>query len=669
MSSNQQLKESCNLIQSKYSRLRRVLPFIFYLLSFILLHPQSFQELQKLQSEYKKVLEKQALQKPADISDAEKTAQSTALPDKLIYSRKDVESLLANTEKLLEQLKYLKDSTKTMPYIGYDIFTKRDTIPFWQNIPIPKEYILGPGDEVIISLWGETESYNTKVINRDGQVFIENIGLLQLGGKTLTKANSYVLSKYSKVYSTLISKTPKSFIDITLGELKSVNVHFVGFVNIPGVHMIHPFSNVFTGLIQAGGVDIMGSLRDIQVFRSGKSIGSVDLYNYLFAGNINNDIRLQDQDIIFIPPRQSTIALTGRTKKPGYYELKQKESVEYLFQLSGGTDAKSAHTYFVYRNNGLTPKSSAGFLLDESELKTFSAIDGDSIHIPHYPDIPIFVKIDGQIKNPGTYPFEMGMNLYDLLKATMVMEDGEYFQTLDRTSIKVFRKNPNNINPISILVNITDLDDAKAFQLQNNDHITIPNLKLFQPIESIHITGEINSPGIYPVNNMTTLSMVLREAGGLTENALNQGIQIFRDSLQIAWKKQDFNLQDGDSLHVMKEMKVIKIMGEVNQPGYVAFQKGVSLKSYIKRAGGYSAFADPRDVVVIHPNGTAIPKSKWSTPKVMDGSTIIVYPRALTGSSRGPSGWEAFTMVSTQTANIATTLLTLMLLANQSSGQ
>ena len=139
---------------------------------------QSYQELQRFQEEYKKVLELQALQKPADISEAEKTASSTALPDKLIYSRKDVESLLVNTEKLLEQLKFLEDSTKKMLYVGYEIFTQRDTIPFWQNLPIPKDYNLGPGDEIIISLWGETNTYSSEIINRDGQVYIENIGIL-----------------------------------------------------------------------------------------------------------------------------------------------------------------------------------------------------------------------------------------------------------------------------------------------------------------------------------------------------------------------------------------------------------------------------------------------------------------------------------------------------------
>ena len=136
---------------------------------------QNFEELQKLQAEYKKALERQSLQKPDDIAKAEKNATSTALPDKLIYSRKDIESLLVNTENLLVELKFLKDSVKKMPNIGYEIFTKRDSIPFWQNLPLTDDYLLGPGDEVTISLWGESNSHSVEIINRDGQIFIEKL--------------------------------------------------------------------------------------------------------------------------------------------------------------------------------------------------------------------------------------------------------------------------------------------------------------------------------------------------------------------------------------------------------------------------------------------------------------------------------------------------------------
>ena len=200
----------------------------------------------------------------------------------MIYSRKDISALLSSTKQLLDELEFYRDSIDKMPYAGYEIFSQRDSIPFWQNIPAPKDYILGSGDEVIISVWGESESYNEEIINRDGEIYIKNIGLINLSNKSLIDAKSYLLSKFSRVYSTLSGESPKSFIDITLGELKSINVHFVGSVNIPGVHLLHPFSNVVSGLIQAGGVSEDGSLRKIRVLRNNKVVKIIDLYDYMF---------------------------------------------------------------------------------------------------------------------------------------------------------------------------------------------------------------------------------------------------------------------------------------------------------------------------------------------------------------------------------------------------
>ena len=338
-----------------------------------ILSGQNYQDLQKLQNQYKEALKRQELQKPDEISDAEKTAKSTALPDKLIYSRKDIESLLANTEKLLDRLEFFEDSVSLMPYVGYEVFTKRDTIPFWQNLPIPKDYILGPGDEIIISLWGETDVYDTKTINRDGQVYIQNIGILNLGGKSIIESKSYILSKYSRVYSTLLGNNPKSFIDLTLGELKSVNVHFVGFVNMPGVHMIHPFSNIITGLIQAGGVNNKGSLRDIQVLRNNEVLGKTDLYNYLFNGKSLGDVRLMDQDIIYIPPRLSTIPITGSVLTPGYYELTNNDLLKDLIKIAGGKNRNASSTVFVYRHNNKSDDTS--FLLNENQTINFKLME------------------------------------------------------------------------------------------------------------------------------------------------------------------------------------------------------------------------------------------------------------------------------------------------------
>ncbi len=628
---------------------------------------QSFRDLEKLKTQYKEALEKQTLQKPSDIHEAEKTAQSTALPDKLVYSRKDIESLLVNTENLLERLAFLEDSIEVMPYIGYDIFTKRDTMPFWQNIPTPKNYNLGPGDEIIIAVWGEAESYETQTINRDGQIFIEKIGVVSLSGKSLERAKRYLLTRYSKVYSTLAGKNPTSFLDITLGEMKSVNVHFVGYVNIPGVHMVHPFSNVISGLSQAGGVDITGSLRDIQIIRNGEPIGSFDIYSYFLKGHFPPDGRLMDQDVVYVPPRHSTLAITGRVKKPGYYEGKTGESLQQVFSFSGGLDAKSSENIFLYRQKEDALTSPLARLISKNDLDLFNIQDGDSLYIPVKTDQPLSITIKGQVKRPGEYPYEKNITLLELIEATGSLGDSDFIQTMDLNRVSVYRRNSDGTAPQTFLFDLSGLDRSSSHNiiLHNFDQISIPRGKKFKPIESVQITGEVHHPGIYPVNELGTLKKVIQQAGGLTPQALDSGISIFRDSLQIAWESMAFPLQKGDSLHVSKKSGVVTVLGEVNNPGYITYKKGKNIKEYIRSAGGYSAYANPGDVVVIHPNGIAIPKRRFFSPKVIEGSTIMVYQQSLLESANKTTGWDAFIQVSGQATSVVTTILTLILLSKQ----
>ncbi len=640
--------------------IQNIIFIIFIILVNKTLFSQNLDEIKKLQSEYEKVLERQSLNKPDEIRDAEE-ASSTLLPYKSVYSRKEIESLVENTEKLIEKLKLIDDSTNIMPYHGYDIFTQRDTIPFWQNLPIPRNYILGPGDELVISLWGETDLHITEIINRDGQIYIENVGVLNIGGKSVENAKKYILSRFSRVYSTLSGNSPKSFIDITLGELKSVNVHFMGFVNFSGVHLIHPFSSIVTGLMQAGGISDIGTLRDIHLIREGEKIASFDMYNYLFKGQPINNFRLLDQDIIYVPPRLSTVAITGQVKKPGYYEIIDKESIANLINLAGGKELRASQTIFLYKNNYNLNNS---YLIKFDNISSFFVSDGDSLHVPPKQKINRFVRIEGQIRNGGKYPYQDNMSLEDLINATMSLNDKDFAKTIDLSRIVINRKNPSGKSPIEIIVDYNE----KPFSLNSGDHITIPRRNRFLPIESVIITGEVNRPGIYPVNNLTDLDKIIELSGGYTDYALKDGIEIFRDSLKIGWQDKSFVLSDGDSLNILKRSGLVLINGEVNSPGYVDYKKGDSMIKYIKRAGGFSAFAEPRDIFIIYPNGTAIPYSRWSSPRVLEGSIITVNQRTISGSSKGPSGWEAFTMFSTQAGNIATTLLTIMLFIQQSQG-
>ena len=627
------------------------------------LYSQTLGEIERLKKEYEKALSRQEMQKPRSVREAENNANSTALPDKLIYSRKDVQSLLVNTQRLLDELNSIKDTVEKLPYAGYDIFTTRDSIPFWQNLPLPSNYILGPGDEIIISLWGEVESYDSEKINREGQLFIKDIGLMNLGGKSLNSAKTYVLSRYSKKYSTLIGSSPKSFIDVSVGELKSLNVHFVGSVNIPGVHLIHPFSNVVSGLIQSGGVKNTGSLRNIQIFRENKLLTTIDLYDYIFLGKKTSDIRLIDQDVVFIPPRTSTMVISGRIRSPGYFELKSNETINDLVKYSSGFDTRSMPSFFLYRYEDSFIRA---FLVNRSNMGNFELISGDSIHIPIADKIDPYVLVDGQIKNPGKYPYQKNMSIKTLFESTSSTKYEDFFNTIDLSKVKVFRKNSNGSNIESITINYYK---QSTFKLKSGDHLTFSPKKYFKPIGSVKITGEISSPGTYPVNNSTTLKELMNMSGGYTENALQNGVEIFRDSLKIAWDNDSFTLNHNDSLNVLKKTGLVQVKGEVNSPGYFSYNRKYSIKKYLQKAGGFSAFAERRDVYVVYPNGVSRPYSRWSKPKIIEGSTIFVMPRSLSGFSRGPQGWEAFAIVAGQAGNIATTLLSIAILANQTSGQ
>jgi protein involved in polysaccharide export with SLBB domain len=630
---------------------------------------QTYQDLEYLKKQYEEALKKKGLQKPESVEQAEQKIEASTAPSKKTYKPKDVESLIAQTEDLLKKMKEEEDSTKKLPFIGYNIFTLRDSITVWENMPVPKDYVLGPGDELVISLWGEAELYLKKTINRDGEIFIENVGLLTLGGKTIEEAAAYCIRHFQKVYATLGGKTPTSYLDLSLGELKSINVLFTGRVNLPGVHVLHPFSTVLAGLIQAGGVDTTGSLRNIQIIRGGKTIAHLDLYDFLFHGQAPGSIRLLDQDIIYVPLRKSTIAVTGTCYQPGYYEAVDGNTLGDMLTFAGLLPEAGSQIQLrrIQPFTGRTSDDNAllNQILPVSALDTIPAQDGDSLYLPPVFEVIQEVEIHGQVKRPGTYPWFDGMTVGDLLALGGGVEDPDFRKSMDLKTAELYRRSVEKKEPEVVKINLLNTQDLNTFVLQNFDQLSIHPRKEYQPLRTVTITGAVQRPGSYVIKEGSTLRDILELTEGLLPTANTEAISIFRDTLQIAWDTKEVPLQDGDSIHVAEKTGVVLVQGEVHRPGYVTFKRGRRLKGYIESAGGFNAYADNRDIIVIYPNGRAIPDKRWSHPKVVDGSTIVVYERSLVGSSKGPTGWQLFNIISSQTANIATTLLTLLLLFRQ----
>ena len=312
--------------QKSFKRRLKHTQIVYILLSVMfipVLSAQSIQELQRLKTEYEKFQKAQKqLELPTGVDGG--VDRTTGLPRQAQISPYQPIEI---AEKLEET---------GLEHFGYDFFTRRDTVAFWENLPTPANYLLGPGDELVISLWGETQLRETYTISRDGKIYDEKVGLLNLTGKSMDGAKKYLKTQFGRIYATLNGKTPTTFIDVSLGELRSINVNFVGEVQYPGVYPVHPFSTVITGLIQAGGVDTTGSLRTIEVKRNGEVVTVVDLYDYLLKGNLPNNIQLRDQDIVVIPVRRSTVEIDNAIVNSGIYEGVAGETVFDLIQYAGG---------------------------------------------------------------------------------------------------------------------------------------------------------------------------------------------------------------------------------------------------------------------------------------------------------------------------------------------
>ena len=625
-------------------------------------YSQTYEEILRLRTEYEK-LQKQNMESEEGIV----KPMETDLPTKIIYKPGDIESfykeqlnrLVTNIRDIEEISSYL-DSSQSLKYFGYDFFTKRDTNQFWQNLPLPSDYQLGAGDELIISLWGEIERVDRLTINRDGSIFLDDVGIITLIGLKIKDAEKLIRSRFEKTYATLKGENSKSFINVSLGELKGLNVNFFGAVKNPGVHALHPFSTILTGLIQSGGIDTTGSLRRIIIYRNDKKLTEFDLYNILTKGQLGHDIRLLNQDIIFVTNRISNVSISGEIYRPGIFELKPGESLGSLIEFSGGLKSGAMSNVILKRIDGENSNRTINhYQVSLDQMNAFKMQDGDSLHISKLQEFEKNVTISGQVLNPGDYTLTQSMQLSDLLLMAGGFNDSIWWESVDFNNTSISRRTNSGIREIIKI----DLKKMLEGDKENNpalkafDQILIPKNQNFILDQSIIITGEVHTPGNYSIHNDSAAEIISR-AGGFTPRAFQEGIKVFRDTLSMGWSHLDFPLINGDSLHVPIRTNTVKIVGAVNLEGYFPFKRGTSLKNYIEMAGGFTVYANRKDVVVILPSGIARRKKRYSSPKVLEGSTIIVSGNDLVVSQ--PDYLE----MSMQIGSIIGSLATVALIVN-----
>ena len=552
-------------------------------------------------------------------------------------------------------------------YFGYNYF--QSDINFFDNTPTPADFRLGAGDEIILSLWGETNLREKFIINKDGLIYYENIGFINLSNKTVDEAELLLVNELSKIYSTLKDSESPTNLMIELGKLKSLNIYFSGEIARPGVQLVHPFSDIFVALIQAGGINIEGSLRKIQLIRDNKIIALVDLYSF-FNNGVNNfsSLRLIDGDIIHIPVIENRVEIRGAVLRPGFYELLKSEELNNLIKYAAGLTAKASSNVTIDTIKPMIDRMTQDNIIsslnvDLTKDKIFLN-NGDRVLIREVGDSSSKVEIFGRVKVPGTYS-ATDMSLKNILDISGGFDDPIFRKTI-KEDIVILRKDENQFYSKEFIVNYNDAD---TFSLNIDDKIFVYEDINYRNSFTYRIEGEVNKPGTYPLTKGITLQESIDLAGGLTELTTYENIVITQEFTEVdidgneklvtknvANAPLNFELSQNTVINLIPFENVVNVEGNVYNPGLVAFEKGMTMSEAIIQAGGYKPYSLKKRAYVKRANGE-IDKAnvfRGRTKRLSPGDTVFV------PLNPNPSDFDLTTFIadlSTTLANIAAILL------------
>ena len=596
-------------------------------------------------------------QKLDDLKEELISQQNAAEASKIVN---DVES--APVQIINENTKKIDDI-----YFGYNYF--KSDINFFDNIPTPADFKLGAGDEVILSLWGETNLRERFVINKEGLIYYENIGFINLSNKTVKEAESHLVNELSKIYSTLKDNENPTRLMIELGKLKSLNIYFSGEIAKPGVQLVHPFSDIFVALIQAGGVNIEGSLRNIQLIRDNKIISSVDFYDFFSRGvNDFSSLRLIDGDIIHIPTIENRVEITGAVLRPGFYELLETEDLNKLIDYAAGLSPKASSYVTIDTVKPINERSSQDDIISSLNVDItkdeISLNNGDLVIVRKVGESPSKIQVFGRVKTPGKYS-ATNMSLKNILDIAGGFDDPVFRKTIN-DNIVILRKDENQFYSKEFIINYSDAD---SFSLNIDDKIFVYEDINYRNNFTYRIEGEINRPGTYALKKGTTLQEAINLAGGLTELATPDNIVVTQEFTNIdlngdetsvfenvANASMDFELSQNSVVKILPYENVVSVEGNVYNPGLVAFEKGMTMSKAIIQAGGYKPYSLKKRAYVKRANGE-VDKANFfrgRAKRLLPGDTVFV------PLNPDPSDFELTTFVadlSTTLANLAAILL------------
>ncbi len=481
------------------------------------------------------------------------------------------------------------------------------------NLPTPAQYVLGGGDQLLIDIYGASQQSYDLSVTPEGRIFIPNIGPISIGGSTVEAAESRISTALQRIYSGLGRTNPNTFMQLRVGNIRSINVTLAGELRQPGTYTLPSFVSVFNALFMAGGPNEDGSFRNIQVYRGSKLMGEVDVYDFLISGSQEGNIILQDNDVVIVPPVQNRVELEGPLRRPGLFEVKGNENIDDLIRFAGGFKSNAFESMITVKRSTDTQMKVDNIYKEDFE--SFGIKDGDVFIVGEILNrYENRVQVSGAVYRPGEFALREGMTLTDLIESAQGLRGDAFTNraTLYRTNAD-FTMEILSVDIGSLMAGL-----VPDVVLKREDILSVPSIYDVKEEFYVKISGEVNRTGVFPYGESMNVGDLIIKAKGFKASATSSVIEIasrvkddrtgqiasvtrlsVNPDLTLSEEEMNFQLSPFDHVFVRKSPgfeleKVVKVEGEIVYPGEFALEKrDERISDVLRRAGGLNQFAYP----------------------------------------------------------------------------
>ncbi len=574
-------------------------------------------------------------------------------------------------EKTSEFERFINDTAGTdLKQFGYDLFSRPpSTFAPVEEVPVGPDYVVGPGDEIRVTVWGSIEGQWTSVVDRSGTVNLPKVGVIGVAGLTFAQLRETLRTEIAKYYTGFE-------MNVSMGPLKSMRIYVVGNAQTPGSYTVSSLSTLVSALFASGGPAKTGTMRSIRLQRGGGTVAEFDLYDLLLKGDKANDIRLMPEDVVFIPPVGPLVGISGSVNTPAIYEIKGEKTLDDLLAMAGGLSAVA----FTGRVQMERIEGGRSQVILDADLATVLGSDleirsGDLFRVFQVVQDRKLVRLTGAVNRPGEYGFNPGMRIKDLIDMAGGLRYYAYRNDAELTRVTVTPAGPSTEKIHVDLEKAQAGDEANNLPLKEDDYLFVRAVPEWDLYRTVQISGEVRFPGTFTITRGERLSSLIERAGGYTDRAYLRGavftreqvrqlqqqgieemisrmqrellaegsvqastssspeeiqarkaeleakekfLQALRDlkatgrmTIRLAHlrllkgSEYDIELEDGDRLSIPTRSSVVNVMGSVMSLSSHVYQEKYSYRDYIALSGGYTRYADKANTYVLKVDGSA----------------------------------------------------------------